>query len=258
MLKKKKTYFAYVLKFNSNRHKQVNFFNKFKQRKMALFCSQKIVSITKRNYIKKNGNFYCLNCLHSFRTKNKPELHKRACKNKDFCSIIMPSGDTKILKYDTYQKSDKAPFIIYADLECIIEKIQGCKNNPKNSFTTKVSKHIPSGFSMPTVSSFKRRENKHGIYRGKDYMKNCFELLRECAIKIINFKKKKMKLLPKEQQESFENPKICNICKEKFKNKYLKDKRYHKVRDHCHYTGEYRGSAHSICNLELVYPKIFL
>ena len=69
----------------------------------------------------------------------------------------MASGDTKILEYDTYQKSDKAPFIIYADLECIIEKIQGCKNNPKNSFTTKVSKHIASGFSMPTVSSFKKK-----------------------------------------------------------------------------------------------------
>ena len=218
--KKEKNIFFLCLKFNSNRDKQVNFFNKFKRRKIALFCSQKIVSITKRNYIKNNGNFYCLNCLHSFRTKNKPELHKIACKNKDFCSIIMSSGDTKILKYDTYQKSDKAPFIIYADLECIIEKIQGCKNNPKNSFTAKVSKNIPSGFSMPTVSSFKRRENKHDIYRGKDYMKNCFELLRERAIKIINFKKKKMKLLTKEQQQSYENPKICYICKEKFENKH--------------------------------------
>ena len=96
------------------------------------------------------------------------------------------------------------------------------------------------------------------MYRGKDCMKKFCELLMGYAMKVINFKKKKMKLLTKEQQESFENPKICYICKEKFENKYLKDKRYHKVRDHCHYTGEYRGSAHSICNLELVYPKIFL
>ena len=67
----------------------------------------------------------------------------------------MPSKDTKILEFNQYQKFDKALFIIYADLECIIEKIDGCKNNPKNSSTTKVSEHIPSGFSMSTISSFK-------------------------------------------------------------------------------------------------------
>ena len=78
----------------------------------------------------------------------------------------MPSEDTKILKLSQYQKSDKAPFIIYADLECILEKIDGWKNNPKNSSTTKVSEHIPSGFSMSTISAFRSIENKHNVYRG--------------------------------------------------------------------------------------------
>ena len=64
-----------------------------------------------------------------------------------------------------------------------------------------------------------------------------------------------MKLLVKEQQESYENAKMCYICKEKIENKYLKDKKYCKVRDHCHYTGEYRGAAHSICNLKYSVPK---
>ena len=78
-------------------------------------------------------------------------------------------------------------------------------------------------------------------------------------MKIINFKKKKkMKLLTKEQQESYENAKICYICKEKFENKQVKDKKYHKVNNHCHYTGEYRGGAHSICNLKYSVPKKFL
>ena len=160
----------------------------------------------------------------------------------------MPSKDTKILEFNQYQKSDKAPFVIYADLECLIEKIDGCKNNPENSSTTKVSEHIPSGFSMSTISSFRSIENKHDVYRGKDCMKKFCEFLREHAMKIINFKKKKMKLLTKEQQESYENAKICYICKEKFENKYLKDKKYREFRDNCHYTGEYRGAAHSICN----------
>ena len=71
----------------------------------------------------------------------------------------MSSEDIKILEFNQYQKSDEVPFIIYAicyyDLECTIEKIDGCKNNPKNSSTTKVGKHYSSGFSMSTISSFK-------------------------------------------------------------------------------------------------------
>ena len=75
----------------------------------------------------------------------------------------MPSEETEILEFNQYQKSNKAPFIIYADLECIIEKIDGCKNNPENSSTTKVGERIPSWFSMSTVSSFKIRENKRNV-----------------------------------------------------------------------------------------------
>ena len=88
-------------------------------------------------------------------------------------------------------------------------------------------------------------------------METFCEFLREHAMKIINFKKKKMELLTKEQQESNENAKICYICKEKFENKYLRNKKYCEVIDHCHYTGEYRGAAHSICNLKYsVHKKI--
>ena len=56
-------------------------------------------------------------------------------------------------------------------------------------------------------------------------MKKLCEFLREHIMKIISFKKEKMKLLTKEQQESYENAKICYICQEKFENKYQKDKK---------------------------------
>ena len=56
----------------------------------------------------------------------------------------MPSEDTKILEVNRHKKSDQVPFIIYADLECLIEKIDGCKNNSENSSTTKVNEHILS------------------------------------------------------------------------------------------------------------------
>ena len=100
--------------------------------------------ITSKDYV----DLYFSNCFHFFRTKNKLESRKRICENKDFSSIIMPSEDTKILKFNQYQKFDKAIFLLNEDLECIIEKIDGCKNNPENSSAIKViDEPIPSSFS---------------------------------------------------------------------------------------------------------------
>ena len=90
---------------------------------------------------------------------------------------------------------------------------------------------------MCLINSFTSIENKHDVYRGKDYLKKVCESLRKHAMSIINFKKKKIKLIAKGQQDSYENSKICYICKKEIKHKYLKDKNHRKVRDHCHYTG---------------------
>ena len=117
--------------------------------------------------------------------KNKLKLHKRVCENEDFCNFIMPSEVTKVLEFNRCQKSDRAPFVIYVDLECLIEQIDGCRNNPENSSTAKVRKHIPSGFSMSTISSFISIENKHDLYRSKDCMKKFCESLRNHEMKII-------------------------------------------------------------------------
>ena len=104
-----------------------------------------------------------MSCLHSIGTKKKLESHKNVCENKDCPNVSMPSEDTKILDFNQNQKFDKMPFIIYADLECKIAKIDGCKNNLENSSATKVRKHIPSGFSMYTILSFKSIQNKHDV-----------------------------------------------------------------------------------------------
>ena len=115
--------------------------------------------ITSKHYV----DLYFSNCFHFFRTKNKLESRKRICENKDFCSIIMPSEDTKILKFNQYQKSDK-PIFLYEDFECVIGKIDGCKNNPENSSTIKViDEPIPSSFSESTISSFRSIKNKHDV-----------------------------------------------------------------------------------------------
>ena len=91
---------------------------------MALSFRKKIVSIIKRISSKSIDDFYCFNCLHSFRTKSKLESHKKVCENKYFeniiyikiINVIMPSEYTKILDFTQYQKSDKVAFLIYADI----------------------------------------------------------------------------------------------------------------------------------------------
>ena len=132
----------------------------------------------------------------------------------------MSSKDTQELEFIQYQKSDKAPFIIYQDLECIIEKIDGCKSNPENSSTTKISNYTPSIISMSAISSFRCIENKHPAYRGKISMNEFCESLRDHAVKVINFKKEKGKLLATEQQESYENTKISHIWKKNLKKMF--------------------------------------
>ena len=73
----------------------------------------------------------------------------------------------------------------------LCKNIDGCKNNSEKSSTAKLSKHIPSGVSMPIISFFRSIENKHNVYRGKDCIKKFCEFLGEHAMKIISFKKKK-------------------------------------------------------------------
>ena len=68
------------------------------------------------------GDFYCLNCFNSYTTKNKLKEHEEICNNHDSCRIEMPKWVEKILKYNPGEKSLKAPFAIYLDLECLLKK----------------------------------------------------------------------------------------------------------------------------------------
>ena len=164
----------------------------------------------------------------------------------------MPTKNNNIIKYNHGEKSMKLPFVIYADLECLLEKMSTCINNPNESSTTKINKHAPSGYSIFTHCSFDKSKNKLNYYRGKDCMKKFSKELREHASKIIDYEKKKMIPLTVEEKIYYNKQKICYICKKEFSNN---EKKNYKVRDHCHYTRKYRGAAHNICNLRYKVSK---
>ena len=173
----------------------------------------------------------------------------------------MPTKNNNIIKYNHGEKSMKVPFVIYADLECLLEKMSTCINNHNESSTTKINKHTPSGYSIFTSCSFDETRNKLNYYIGKDCMKKFCEDLRIHATKILNYEKKKIIPLTTKEKINYNDQKVCYICKKEFdtidttKSSSLERKKNYKVRDHCHHTGKYRGAAHNICNLRYKVPK---
>ena len=96
----------------------------------------------------------------------------------------------------------KVPFIIYADLESLLEEMNTCNNNPKKSSTTKITQHTPSGYSLFTHCSFDTIKNKLDYYRGKNCMKIFCLDLKEHATKIINYEKKRNDIINKRRKEN--------------------------------------------------------
>ena len=84
----------------------------------------------------------------------------------------------------------KIPFAIYAEFECLLEKMSTCINNPEKSSTTKISKHTLSGFSLLSHCSFDTTNNRLDYYRGKDCMKVFCKIFKEHVKRIIHREKK--------------------------------------------------------------------
>ena len=110
-----------------------------------------------------------------------------------------------------YMKSDKISCIIYADIESLIKKIDGCANNPENPSTTKIGQHISCGYSMSKIWVFDHIENKHTLYRAKYCMKVLY-FFKRTRKNITDFEKKKMLPLIKEHSKSHQDTKGCYIC----------------------------------------------
>ena len=120
-------------------------------------------------------------------------------------------------------------------MECLLEKISTCYNNPEELSKTEINKHTPSGYSLFTHCSFDETKNKLDYYRGDGCMKKFFKDLREHATKIINYEKKDMIPLTKKEEKNHNKQKVCYICKKEF-NTDDSDEKHHKVKGHSHYT----------------------
>ena len=166
--------------------------------------------------------------------------------------------NNKTLKYYHGEKLLKLPFTIYADLKCLLIKQQSCQNNPNESYTGRKAMHELWGYALSLVCSFDSKQNNRNFYRGRDCIKRFCSDLKELGTKIINYEEKEMIPLTDNENKSYEEQEKCHICQKEFcydKNEKKKFKLYEKVKDHCHYTGKFRGAAHRICNLNYKVPQ---
>ena len=182
---------AYRSEYNHKRKKQVILLMITDGKKWHYLAVINLSALFKEKLSNHHEDFYCLNCFNSYTTKNKLKEHEEICNNHDSCHIEMPKWVEKILKYNPGEKSLKAPFAIYLDLECLLKKEQSFQNNPKKSYTEEKAKHESSGWAVFTKCSFEKAENKRDYYRGRDCIEKLCKKLKEHAMKIINYEKKR-------------------------------------------------------------------
>ena len=194
-------------------------------------------------------------CKRCFSHYTKPELlekHIEFCSNNKTVAVKMPKSGT-MLHFKNYHKRLPIPFVVYADFECFTKSINTCCPNPKESYNYNYQKHEPSGFCF-YVKGIVDKKTKPIIYtktsEDEDVSKIFLEKLTEVTKGIYNdfYRKPKPLILSREEQKSFNKAVICHICNEELKED--------KVRDHCHFTGKYRGAAHNKCNLMCKKPKV--
>ena len=195
---------------------------------------------------------YCFNCLNSFKSQEALNSHLEYCNLNECIKINMPTPNT-FLEFDKFINGEKAPFVIYADFESILKPLNTCKPDPKTSNTHKYNKHEPVSF-VYYIKSFDESvyESKSRTYikekeEDPDTIDVFINWLEEDVKEISNLGNKKM-IITEEEQEQFNQASNCWICK-KLLN--LQDR----VRDHCHFTGRYRGPACNKCNLKYRKPK---
>ena len=175
---------AYISRHNSKCKKQIILLMIPNEEKTGWYylAVKRLSALLHIKTSKNKGGFHFLNCFHSFRTKNKLKPHEKVCKDKDFRRIVMPKERKKTLELNQYMKSYKMPFIIYADTESLIRKIDRCPNNPEKPSTMKIGQNIPCGYSMSTIWGFDHIGNKDTLYHEKDCMKKFCDSLKKYII----------------------------------------------------------------------------
>lgn len=160
----------------------------------------------------------------------------------------MPKENEKWLKYEDGHMQFKVPFAIYADFESILIPVE----DRRESKTRKINKHVASGWCTYSKFAYGNLPNPLRVYCGKDCVKRFVDHLEDEVKRLYDtFPQQPMMELTEVLKREYNEETECHICMKPFND----PAHNRKVRDHCHYTGLYRGAAHNNCNLAYKIPK---
>ena len=192
---------------------------------------------------------FCMHCLQCFSREDVLTEHKNNCISINGKQAInMPEKGDKVY-FKNHHKQLPVPFVIYADFEAITEKIHGCLPNNEKSYTEAYQKHTDCGYGYKVVCCYDDKYSKPvQIHRGENavhkFMENMLEEVDWCKSIIKKHFNKPLEMT-EENEIDFQKATKCHICDQQYTDKDIR------VKDHCHITGEFRGSAHQDCNLKL-------
>ena len=196
----------------------------------------------------KESQHFCINCLKGFADQKSRDEHYAYCRLNEAVRIEMPNRK-RTVEYSDRQYQLKAPFMMHTDFESILEPIQGVSNNPNVSSTRGLNIHTPSGWCVYSKFAYGKITNPLTQYRGLDCTeKFCEHMISEAKRLYNSFPERSMQPLTKSQIKEYKRATECHICFKPFGEKG-------KVRDHCHYSGLYRGAAYFSCNLQYKIPS---
>ena len=192
---------------------------------------------------------FCMYCLQCFSREDVLTEHIKNCLSINGKQAIKMPEKGQHVSFRNYHKQIPIPFVIYADFEAITEKVHGCLPNNEKSYTQAYQKHIDCGYGYKLVCHYDDKFSKPvQVFRGENAVYNFMEKMIEevewCKT-IMKTHFNKPLVMTEKNKLDFESSNNCHICKKRYSEKDIR------VRDHCHITGNYRGSAHQDCNLKL-------
>ncbi|XP_055316607.1 uncharacterized protein LOC129576103 [Sitodiplosis mosellana] len=194
-------------------------------------------------------HYFCDRCLNFFHQLNKLEEHRANCNRQNVCGIEMPTKGDDIVKFTNIKNQVKAPFIIYADVEALLKKPTEpfCKQNDKKPVKTLAyQQHEVYSIGCYFKCSFDESQSFYKAKRGPDCIDWFVEELHQMSKSLATIFNNAVPLvMTLEDEEIFNKAEICHICEG-----CLANGKEPTVRDHCHFTGKFRGAAHQSCNLE--------
>ncbi|XP_072014272.1 uncharacterized protein [Amphiura filiformis] len=225
------------------------------------YCVVKSLSRLLNTQVSKDGHarHFCRRCYASYTSKERLAVHIDLCRLHESVRIEMPEKDS-VQEFKNHFRSQNVPFVVYADFESFTKPIHTRQPDLNGSYTQKYQKHDPSGFcyyikcfddslyKQDPVVYTKRSEDE-------DVAQIFVERLEEDIRRIYRrFKFPQNMVFDQRERAIFVESSDCHICK-----KLLTplDEENRVVRDHCHFTGKFRGAAHNKCNLRYKKPKFF-